>query len=56
MLEICLERLYEGQPSFAQLHDVMTGLGFDFCGTRDQYFGTGGEVIYLDACFMRRTG
>lgn len=53
VLEVCLAPLYEGQPSFAGLHDSLASLGLRFAGTRDQYFGEGGRVIYLDACFLR---
>lgn len=53
VLEVCVSPLYDGQASFAQLHDQLTGLGFHFAGTRDQFFGEQGEVIYLDACFLR---
>lgn len=53
VLEVSLAPLYDGQPSFAELHDLLAGLGFRFAGTRDQFFGQQGEVIYLDACFLR---
>lgn len=53
VLEVSLAPLYDGQPSFAELHGQLGELGFRFSGTRDQYFGADGEVIYLDACFLR---
>ena len=54
VLEVSLAPLYDGQPSFAELHELLFGLGFGFAGTRDQFFDKAGEVIYLDACFLRR--
>lgn len=54
ILEVCVAPLYEGQPTFAELHSAMESLGYGFAGTRDQYFGRGGEVIYLDACFLKK--
>ncbi|ABC63732.1 FkbM family methyltransferase [Erythrobacter litoralis] len=56
VLEVCLAPLYEGQPTFAALHDSLASLGFAFAGTRDQFFGEGGKVIYLDAVFLREGG
>ena len=53
VLEVSQARLYDGQPSFAELHATLYGLGFRFAGTRDQFFGKQGEVIYFDACFVR---
>ncbi|UIP08059.1 FkbM family methyltransferase [Erythrobacter sp. SDW2] len=53
VLEVCVSPLYQGQASFAELHGLLTDLGFRFAGTRDQFFGQQGEVIYLDACFLR---
>lgn len=56
VLEVSLARLYEDQASFADLHAILSSLGFRFVGTRDQFFGKQGEVIYLDACFLRDQG
>lgn len=53
VLEVSLARLYENQPTFEELHETLASLGFRFAGTRDQFFGQQGEVIYLDACFLR---
>jgi hypothetical protein len=53
VLEVLLAPLYKGQPSFAELHSLLGELGFRFVGTRDQFFGSDGKVIYLDACFLR---
>lgn len=53
VLEVSLAPLYKGQPSFAELHSMLGELGFRFVGTRDQFFGSDGQVIYLDACFLR---
>ena len=56
VLEVSLAQLYEGQPTFEELHAILASLGFRFAGTRDQFFGQQGEVIYLDACFLRERG
>ena len=56
VLEVCLASLYEGQPTFAALHDSLASLGLAFAGTRDQFFGEGGKVIYFDAVFLREGG
>ena len=53
VLEVCVSPLYRGQASFAELHGLLAELGFHFAGTRDQFHGEQGEVIYLDACFLR---
>jgi FkbM family methyltransferase len=53
VLEVSLAPLYQGQPSFSELHEMLAEMGFRFVGTRDQFFGARGEVIYLDACFLR---
>ena len=56
VLEVCQSPLYEGQPSFASLYESLTGLGFCFAGTRDQYFSPESELVYFDACFLRVPG
>ncbi|MXP32752.1 FkbM family methyltransferase [Parerythrobacter jejuensis] len=53
VLEVCLAPLYEGQATFDALYEAMKSHGFRFAGTRDQFFGKDGSVIYLDACFIR---
>lgn len=55
ILEVNFVRLYDGQPSFAQLYEMLMPLGFSFGGMVDVYQDPlSGELIYGDAVFNRR--
>jgi FkbM family methyltransferase len=53
IVEISLDQLYEGQCRFADIFELMTSAGLQYAGNFDQYYGTDGHVIYLDAMFTR---
>ncbi len=52
LTEICLDPLYEGQPSFAELHDMFTGLGLRYAGNYDQWQQGDGRVVCVDALYV----
>jgi len=53
MLEMSLQRLYEGAPLFDDLYAVMRDLGFHLVGVVDQVTGASGQTLQIDAVFRR---
>ncbi len=54
ILEICLEQLYESQAGFNDILLHLDSLGFRYAGNLEQTFGNDGQVIYIDAVFLRK--
>lgn len=53
ILEVNLDHLYEGQPSFYQLSSLLDGLGFQYAGNLNQVYADDGHMIFIDAVFVR---
>lgn len=53
VVEIQVENLYEGQPTFDDIHSLMRELNFTFQGVLDQYSDQTGRVLYFDAVFRK---
>ena len=53
IMEVSLQPLYEGQPTFKDLCLLMDGLGFEYAGNILQIYDEKGRVIYLDALFRK---
>ncbi|OGG45294.1 hypothetical protein A2673_00080 [Candidatus Kaiserbacteria bacterium RIFCSPHIGHO2_01_FULL_50_13] len=52
--EVAFVRLYENQPLFGDIHNLMRGLGFAYHGNCAEHFSSKtGERIYEDAVFVR---
>jgi hypothetical protein len=55
IVEVNHEAMYEGQPSFEHIYQVMAELGFQFHGTWHQLFSRrSGAVLSSDVIFARR--
>ena len=53
IIEICLDSLYENQPSFGKIHHLMNEQGYQYAGNLEQVYADDGHVIYLDSVFVR---
>jgi len=53
ILEVCLDKLYEGQTEFFKITELLYGLGFKYAGNLNQTYADDGHVIFIDAVFMR---
>ena len=53
LTEVSLDRLYEGQSSFAGVHARLHAAGFEYSGNLSQVYGDDGRVVYLDALYKR---
>lgn len=53
IVEVCLDTLYESQPTFLSLATVLSELGFYYSGNLEQACAADGHVIFLDAVFRR---
>ena len=53
IMEVSLQPLYDGQPSFKNLCDLMNELGFEYAGNMLQIYDEKGRVVYLDALFKK---
>ncbi len=54
IIEVNLFRLYEAQPSFAELVLLLDQLGFRYAGNLEQTYDRQGQVVYIDAVFVKR--
>jgi len=54
ILEVILADLHEGQTIFDEVHHLLSRSGLHFAGVLAQVTGDAGEVVYLDAVYMRR--
>lgn len=53
IIEVSLEELYEGQASFMGLVQLLHELGFRYGGNMEQFYGPMGQVVFLDAVFVK---
>ena len=53
ILEINLADLYHGQASFRDIFLLFDELGYSYSGNFDQVHGIDGQVIYIDALFLK---
>jgi hypothetical protein len=53
IVEICLDPLYEGQPTFTGICQSLHELGYRYAGNLYQTLADDGHVIFLDAVFMK---
>jgi|LQYC01.1.fsa_nt_gi FkbM family methyltransferase len=53
IVEINLDQLYKGQPTFKDIFLLLTDLGYHFCGNLDQVYDDDGHVVFIDAVFVR---
>jgi FkbM family methyltransferase len=55
IIETAFMPLYEAQPLFGDIHDLMRGLGFSYRGNCGEHFSSKtGERIYEDSVFVRQ--
>ena len=54
IVEINLFKLYDQQPSFIELATMLNELGFRYAGNLDQTCSPTGEVVYVDAVFLKQ--
>lgn len=53
ILEVSLDKLYEGQADFKELLLMLEELGYRYVGNLDQVYGEDGHCIFLDAVFLK---
>lgn len=54
IIELSLERLYEGQKLFHDLYEKLVNLGFKYRGNFDQIINpNNGKILQIDAIFIR---
>jgi FkbM family methyltransferase len=53
MTEVFLENLYEGQADFLNLGIMARDAGLRYAGNLDQIIGAEGQVMWLDALYLR---
>ena len=57
IIETSFVPLYEGQPLFADIHDLAHSLGFEYHGRRESHYDPATQKpIYEDAVFIKRQG
>jgi len=56
LMEVGIEPLYEGQWLFAEMHDALRDLGFDFKGIYGQLLAGDGAPLQADVIFVRDAG
>jgi len=54
LVEVAFERTYEGQPLFGEVHDALTGNGWELAAPIDGR-REGGRIIELDCLYQRPT-
>lgn len=54
IIEISLDGLYEGQPSFFDIVSILRKFDLEYAGNLDQTLNSDGHVIFLDAVFRRK--
>jgi len=52
IVEVSLDKIYEGQAMFKDMVFMFSDLGFRYSGTLHQYYGNDGHVCYIDAIFQ----
>ncbi len=54
LVETSFLALYEGQPLFGDIHDLLVSLGFSYYGNNGQHFDKrNGNLLYEDSVFIR---
>jgi FkbM family methyltransferase len=53
IVEICLDPIYEGQPTFKGIFQSLHDLGYRYVGNLSQTLADDGHVIFLDAVFVK---
>ncbi|MFN0112730.1 MAG: FkbM family methyltransferase [Blastocatellia bacterium] len=53
IVEVNLYKLYEDQPTFIELAAMFSELGFRYAGNLEQTYSPTGEVVYVDAVFLK---
>ncbi len=53
IVEINLFKLYDQQPSFIELAGMLNEFGFRYAGNLEQTYSPTGEVVYIDAMFLK---
>ena len=53
ILEVCLDKLYEGQAEFKEITELLYELGFKYAGNLNQTYADDGHVIFIDAVFVK---
>lgn len=53
IIEINLFKLYDQQPSFIELVGMLDAFGFRYAGNLEQTCSPTGEVVYVDAVFLK---
>jgi FkbM family methyltransferase len=54
IIEVNVDKLYEGQAVFLELHSMLDSLGYQYVGNLEQSYAKDGHCIYLDAVFLNR--
>ncbi len=54
ILEICSDKLYEGQTTFKNIFNIMDSSGFTYAGNLEQVKAPDGHVAHFDAVFLRK--
>lgn len=55
ILEVSLDKLYEGQADFKQLSTKLHDLGYRYAGNLDQIYAEDGHCVFLDAVFLNKS-
>lgn len=53
IVEANLYKLYDQQPSFIELAVLLNDFGFRYAGNLEQTYSASGEVVYVDAVFLK---
>ena len=53
IVETSYLHLYEHQPLFKDVHDLVTSLGFSYCGSLERHYDKDNFPTYEDAIFLR---
>lgn len=53
IVEINLFKLYDQQPSFIELALLLNEHGYEYAGNLEQTYSVTGEVVYIDAVFLK---
>lgn len=54
ILEVNVDRLYEGQAGFLELSGMLDTLGYQYVGNMSQSYSKDGHCIFLDAVFLNK--
>lgn len=55
IVEVNLYKLYEQQPSFLELAAMLDKMGYRYAGNLEQTCSPRGDVVYIDAVFVRKS-